>query len=142
MRALSRQKVFQTLRGKTLQILLVFCIVGIGGAIIDYGSMRLFEAAGGGTLISRGASYFLGSLFAYYANSFFTFSGDRSSTEKGKAIVAYSTCFVVVMLVNKAMRLLLGSLPGMVFYAWFISQAVATSLNFLLQSKWVFSAKK
>lgn len=30
------------------------------------------------------------------------------------------------------------SMPGILFWSWFVSQGVATTLNFLLQNFWVF----
>ena len=128
-------------QGKS-RALVTFCIVGAFGAVLDYGSMQFLEAVGLDALLSRGMSYVLGSLFAYYANSFFTFSGNRSRTEKVKAFSVYTVCLIVVTVVNKMARLALSDAVNYIFIAWLISQAVATALNFLLQSRWVFVTKK
>lgn len=49
------------------------------------GTMHFLETSGANALISRAISYILGSLFAYYTNSFVTFSGNRSAAEKLRA---------------------------------------------------------
>ncbi|WP_366512262.1 GtrA family protein [Corynebacterium tuberculostearicum] len=56
--------------------------MGVIGAAIDFGTMHFLETSGANALIGRAISYILGSLFAYYANSVVTFSGNRSPTEK------------------------------------------------------------
>ncbi|MDV2415895.1 GtrA family protein [Corynebacterium kefirresidentii] len=62
--------------------MVLFFIVGVIGAAIDFGTAHFLETSGANALISRAISYILGSLFAYYGNSVVTFSGNRSTTEK------------------------------------------------------------
>lgn len=72
---------------------------------------------------ARAISYILGSLFAYYANSFVTFSGNRSTTEKLRAFIVYTACLIMAVLVNKLARIPLADFEHTVFLSWVISQA-------------------
>lgn len=126
---------------KNARAVVLFCIVGVISAAIDFGAMHFLETSGANTLISRAISYILGSLFAYYANSFVTFSGNRSTTEKLRAFIVYTACLIMAVLVNKLARIPLADFEHTVFLSWVISQATATTLNFILQSKWVFTSE-
>ena len=54
--------------------------------------------------------------------------------------MVYLVCLDAAVLVGFLLRRQLDSLPHYRFWAWFVSQAVATVLNFLLQNFWVFRA--
>lgn len=120
---------------------LKFTGIGIVGALIDYGTRTLMLHLGVWPFVARGISYIVGSTFAYYANSFFTFGGDRSRAEKLRATVTYVVCFVTAVLVDFVFRHSFAGLPHYLFWSWFFSQAAATILNFGLQNLWVFKAK-
>ncbi|MFG1782691.1 GtrA family protein [Rhodococcus oryzae] len=118
--------------------IILFCVVGVAGAIVDYGARSALLAFGVDPAVSRGISFVLGSSVAYSLNSRFTFTGDRSVKEKGRAALTYTFCFAVVIAVDAFIRSLL-DLGGMtVAAAWIGSQAAATSVNFLLQKYYVF----
>lgn len=121
--------------------MVLLCIVGVIGAAIDFGTMHFLETSGANALIGRAISYILGSLFAYYGNSVVTFSGNRSTTEKLRAFIVYTACLIMAVLVNKLARIPLADFEHTVFLSWVISQATATTLNFILQSKWVFTSE-
>lgn len=67
--------------------LATFILVGVGGAIIDYGSRSFFISFGLAFSLSRALSYVLGSASTYYVNSRMTFSGRRSAREMSRATV-------------------------------------------------------
>lgn len=115
-----------------------FIIVGIFGALIDFSTRQLLLHLGFPGTAARGTSYVLGSLFAYYANSYFTFSGTRQTAEKLKASVVYVACFIGAVSVDAFFRLFFSSVPNFLFWSWFFSQAFATIVNFILQKLWVF----
>ncbi|WP_290224066.1 GtrA family protein [Corynebacterium confusum] len=115
--------------------------MGVVGAAIDFGTVHFLETSGANALISRAISYILGSLFAYYGNSVVTFSGNRSTTEKLRAFIVYTACLIMAVLVNKLARIPLANFEHTVFLSWVISQATATTLNFILQSKSVFTSE-
>lgn len=54
--------------------------------------------------------------------------------------MVYLVCFDAAVLVDFLLRRQLDSFPHYRFRAWFVSQAVATVLNFLLQNFRVFRA--
>ncbi|MEO5309037.1 GtrA family protein [Corynebacterium sp. c3Ub_189] len=115
--------------------------MGVIGAAIDFGTMHFLETSEENALISRANSYILGSLFAYYANSVVTFSGNRSTTEKLRAFIVYTACLIKAVLGNKLARTPLADFEHTVLLSWVISQATATTLNFILQSKWLFTSE-
>ena len=120
--------------------LIRFVGVGCVGAVCDYGTRTLLLHLGVIGVLARAGSYIVGSVVAYYLNSYVTFDGDRSAAEKRRAAVVYLFCFGAAVLVDFLCRRQLDSLPHYRFWAWFVSQAVATVLNFLLQNFWVFRA--
>ncbi|GAA1708630.1 hypothetical protein GCM10009702_08780 [Propioniferax innocua] len=121
---------------------LKFTAIGIFGALIDYGTRQLMLHLGVWPFAARGISYIVGSTFAYYANSFLTFSGDRSAAEKMRATVTYIVCFCAAVLVDFGWRHTFPEMQNTLFWSWFASQATATILNFSMQNLWVFKAAK
>ena len=122
--------------------LVIFTLVGVVGACFDFGTRTLLLNLGVIGFVARACSYIVGSTVAYYLNSFFTFQGDRSRAEKARAAVVYTVCFIAAVLVDALMRLSATELPHILFWSWFVSQAVATVLNFVLQNTWVFRTKE
>ncbi len=52
--------------------------------------------------------------------------------------MSYVLCFTAAVLVDHLVRHTLPAMPAVYFWSWFVSQGVATALNFLLQNLWVF----
>ncbi|KAB1504368.1 GtrA family protein [Corynebacterium sp. 320] len=119
--------------------ILTFTLVGIVGAFFDYGTRTLLLHVGVLGFLARGCSYIVGSTVAYYLNSYFTFNGNRSRTEKARAAAVYCLCFTAAVLVDLAIRKQFPEVPHVLLWSWVFSQAVATVLNFLLQNFWVFN---
>ncbi|MFD2455001.1 GtrA family protein [Corynebacterium mendelii] len=119
-----------------------FTLVGVVGAICDYGSRWIMLSLGVPAFAARGGSYIIGSTVAYYLNSFFTFSGNRSRGEKIRAAVSYVVCFTLAVGVDALVRHTLPDLPYLYTVSWVASQAVATITNFLLQNLWVFQGDR
>lgn len=117
-----------------------FTLVGVVGACFDFGTRTLLLNLGVIGFAARACSYIVGSTVAYYLNSFFTFQGDRSGAEKARAAVVYTICFLTAVVVDALMRNWGTDLPHILFWSWFVSQAGATVLNFVLQNTWVFRA--
>lgn len=114
-----------------------FFLIGIGGAIVDYGTRWILLSLGVLPTLSRAGSYIAGSTFAYILNSKFTFNGNRSRTEIIRASIVYSLCFTLAVIVDWACR---SAYTGAYYLqiSWVVSQGVATVVNFLLQKLWVF----
>lgn len=118
-----------------------FSLIGIAGAFVDYGTRSALISLGLSAWISRALSYLFGSSTTYYANSKFTFSGKRSKGEISKASAVYALCFTLAVLVDALSRSFYqGSLSLEI--SWFLSQASATLVNFLLQNFWVFKGNE
>ncbi|AHW62811.1 Putative membrane protein [Corynebacterium glyciniphilum AJ 3170] len=117
---------------------LCFGSVGVIGAIVDFSTKALLLHLGAPGVFARGGSYIVGSTVAYYLNSYLTFSGERSVAEKARAAASYVVCLTAAVLVDWLIGHVFPSMPGILFWSWFVSQGVATTLNFLLQNFWVF----
>lgn len=115
-----------------------FGLVGIAGAAFDYGSRAFLISVSVDPTVARGLSYAIGSTVAYLLNSYYTFDGERSQREKLRATVSYVICFFCAVVVDHLLRMLFPSFEHILFVSWVASQAVATTLNFLLQNFWVF----
>lgn len=118
-----------------------FFLVGIVGALFDYGTRTLLLYLGIPGFIARGGSFMVGSTVAYYLNSFFTFQGDQSRGEKSRAAVVYAGCFFAAVIVDLLIRRSFHGSDHVLFWSWFFSQAAATLLNFSLQNSWVFKER-
>ena len=89
-----RQKAVEVQFRNLLKKGINFTLVGVVGAIFDYGTRFILLQFGVPAFIARGSSYIVGSIVAYYLNSFFTFKGDRSAAEKTRATISYIVCFL------------------------------------------------
>lgn len=118
--------------------ILRFGMVGVIGAVVDLSTRTLLLHLGAPGVFARGGSYIVGSTVAYYLNSYLTFSGERSPAEKARAATSYVICFAAAVLVDWFIGHVFPTMPGVLFWSWFVSQGVATTLNFLLQNFWVF----
>lgn len=136
------RRVLPTWLGSLVVKGLKFTGIGVFGALIDFGTRQLMLYLGVWPFAARGISYIVGSTFAYYANSFLTFGGDRSAAEKARAAITYVVCFCTAVLVDFGWRHGFARMPHVLFWSWFFSQAAATVLNFGLQNLWVFRAHR
>ncbi|MGI8309020.1 GtrA family protein [Saccharopolyspora hattusasensis] len=115
-----------------------FGLVGIGGAVVDYGSLRLILAAGVWPELARVLSFIIGSTAVYLVNRRWTFTSRRNRREVAALTVVLVVTFALVGGVNALALRLLPDSPWQITLAWAISQAVATTFNFLAQRTFVF----
>lgn len=115
-----------------------FGLVGIGGAIVDYGSLTLILASGVWPELARVLSFIIGSTAVYLLNRRWTFTSRRNSREVVALTVVLAMTFALVGGVNALALRLLPDSPWQITLAWAISQAVATTFNFLAQRTFVF----
>ena len=125
-----RQKAVEVQFRNLLKKGINFTLVGVVGAIFDYGTRFILLHFGVPAFIARGSSYIVGSTVAYYLNSFFTFKGDRSAAEKTRATISYIVCFCTAVFVDMIVRHTMADVPHVLTISWVISQAAATILNF------------
>ncbi|NMM91250.1 hypothetical protein B2J88_44285 [Rhodococcus sp. SRB_17] len=123
---------------RTNKHVLLFCMVGTAGAVFDFGTRSVLVAFGLNPAVSRGISFVVGSSLAYSLNSRFTFAGNRSAKEKWRAALSYLICFLIAIVVDGIARRFNSFGETTLTAAWVISQAAATSVNFLLQKYYVF----
>lgn len=121
--------------------LLFFVLSGCIAAVVDYGAYRLLLAADVEPSLARAGSYIAGSTTAFLLNRRWAFDGDGSRSEALRGAVTYLVVFGVIVGSNWAFLCAFGSWSGAVFWAWFLSQGIGTSLNFLLQKLFVFRAR-
>src|SRR5699024_5136359 len=82
--------------------------------------------------LARAGSYIAGSTTAFLLNRRWAFDGDGSRSEALRGAVTYLVVFGVIVGSNWAFLGAFGSWSGAVFWAWFLSQGAAPSLNCLL----------
>ena len=119
-----------------------FGLVGIGGAIVDYSSLQLILALGVWPELARVFSFTIGSTFVYLLNRRWTFTSRRNARELVALAVVLALTFALVGGVNALGLRLLPESPWRITLAWAISQAVATTFNFLAQRTFVFPGQR
>ncbi|GAA2336961.1 GtrA family protein [Saccharopolyspora halophila] len=115
-----------------------FGIVGIGGAVVDYSSLRLLLVLGVWPDLARVFSFIIGSTTVYLVNRRWTFTSRRNAREVVSLSVVLAITFGLVVGVNAVARRALPESAWPITLAWAISQAVATTFNFLAQRSFVF----
>ncbi len=115
-----------------------FGLIGIGGAIVDYSSLQLIIALGVWPELARVFSFTIGSTAVYLLNCRWTFSSRRNAREVLALTVVLAVTFALVGVVNALGLRLLPESSWRITLAWAISQAVATTFNFLAQRTFVF----
>ncbi|MDA3630868.1 GtrA family protein [Saccharopolyspora sp. WRP15-2] len=115
--------------------------MGIGGAVVDYGSLSLILALGTWPELARIFSFTIGSTAVYLVNRRWTFTSNRNSREVAALTTVLALTFALVGGVNALALRLLPESPWQITLAWAISQAVATTFNFLAQRTFVFRSR-
>ncbi|MDA3644800.1 GtrA family protein [Saccharopolyspora indica] len=115
-----------------------FGLVGIGGAAVDYGSLTVILALGTWPELARILSFTIGSTAVYLVNRRWTFTSSRSTREVVALTAVLATTFALVAGVNALALRLLPEGSWQITLAWAISQAIATTFNFLAQRTIVF----
>lgn len=121
--------------------LIRFGIVGAFCAVLDFGSYKAllaFTDVSPYVDAARGISFIIGTATAYVLNKRFTFGASGGIWQASGFTTLYGTTFAVAVGVNS---LLLHALPTpgwRVEFAWLISQAMATTINFIMLRLVVF----
>ncbi|MBK0865194.1 MAG: GtrA family protein [Saccharopolyspora sp.] len=115
-----------------------FGLVGIGGAVVDFGSLQLILAAGVWPNLARVLSFTIGSTAVYLVNRRWTFTARRDFREKAALTTVLAITFVLVGVTNALARQLLPDSSWQITLAWAVSQAIATAFNFVAQRTFVF----
>ena len=120
-----------------------FTIVGIFAVLIDllfYKFFLLFSLP----VISKSISFFIGSLYSYFANMLFTFKLKNNSLNQFlKFIIIYSLSLFINVWINSLVltKLSFPSKNG-IYFAFLIAVICSASFNFFCIRNYVFSKNK
>ncbi|SFQ44283.1 Putative flippase GtrA (transmembrane translocase of bactoprenol-linked glucose) [Amycolatopsis arida] len=122
-----------------------FGLIGGFCALLDFGSYSALLALGMSGVpwvdVARAISFVIGTTTAFFLNRRFTFAaGQRGGAgQVGGFALLYTVTFFVAVGVNRAMLALLSAASSSGWettIAWAVSQATATTINFVML-KWV-----
>lgn len=120
----------------------VFLIVGALTVLVDFASYRGLILLGiMGIDLAKAAGFLAGTLFAYFANRFWTFG--HTSHRAGSAwrfSVLYTSTLGANVLINSLALKLLADAMGAVQLAFLLATGVSASLNFAGMKFFVFRA--
>ena len=120
-----------------------FLIVGSTTVLIDLICYSILVYMGFNTYISKGVSFSIGTVFAYFANQTFTF---RSSTAGSARFIMFSLLYlstlVVNVLVNEFILDLTGRTSLSFVTAFVLATALSAILNFIGMKYIIFPSEK
>ena len=118
-----------------------FLLVGITTVLIDLSVYSLLLLLEFDTYISKGISFNVGALFAFYANKNFTFkSNTKSSFKFILFLILYLTTLGVNVSLNEIILSLIGKTELSLFIAFVIATAISATINFLGMKHIVFKS--
>jgi putative flippase GtrA len=87
--------------------------------------------------VSKGLSFFGGSVVSFFLNRLWTFGQNHSTLRQSfRFSFLYMTTFLTNVLAN---NIILKALPEYVIFAFFVATGISTVLNFLGSKFWVFT---
>jgi putative flippase GtrA len=121
-----------------------FVAIGVVAAVVDLGVYQLLLHLGVWAPLAKGISFILGTTTAYVLNRRFTFASSKGGSGKFLGfVVLYGSTFAANVAVASLVLHLMGApsvgtppIPG--FVSWFVAQAVATSINFVVMRTVIF----
>lgn len=120
--------------------LVIFLIVGALTVLVDFVTYRgLIELQLMGVNMAKATGFLIGTLFAYFANRFWTFG--HNSHVPGSAlrfVVLYATTLGANVLTNALALKLLSDMASAFQLAFLIATGVSACLNFLGMKLFVF----
>ena len=118
-----------------------FLVVGFTTVAIDYISYRLLIPLGMGYAPAKAASFIIGTVFAYFANRFWTFGDPESHPAPGSVLrfgVLYATTLLCNVATNGALLAVFSGHPFAIQGAFVVATAISATLNFLGMKYLVF----
>jgi putative flippase GtrA len=121
-----------------------FVAIGAVAAVVDLGVYQLLLALGVWAPLAKGISFILGTTTAYVLNRRFTFASSKGGSGKFLGFVLlYGSTFAANVAVASLVLWLMHApsvgtppIPGLV--SWFVAQAVATTINFIVMRTVIF----
>ena len=118
-----------------------FLLVGITTVLIDLSVYSLLLFLEFDTYISKGISFTVGALFAFYANKNFTFKSNTKGFFKFILfLILYLTTLGVNVSLNEIILSLIGKTELSLFIAFVIATAISATINFLGMKHIVFKS--
>lgn len=120
----------------------IFLVVGSLTVVVDflvYRSLVWFDLLGIDT--AKAVGFVAGTLFAYFANRYWTFGHKRAMPGSWyRFIILYALTLGANVAVNAGMLGLLAEVPWSIQFAFLVATAVSATLNFLGMKFFVFKA--
>ena len=119
-----------------------FFFVGILSVFLDFIFYRIFLSLNFSIYFSKGFSFLIGALFAYYANKKFTFNAIGSKKVFFRFLVIYvMSLFLNVFLNSNIVNFLNIKKNNALIFAFFIATICSAFFNFIGLKKFVFKLK-
>lgn len=121
-----------------------FVAIGAVAALVDLGVYQGLVHLGTWAPLAKGISFILGTTTAYLLNRRFTFASSRGGRSKflGFVVLYGSTFAVNVAVASLVLHVMgaptIGTPPFPTFVSWFVAQACATSINFVVMRTVIF----
>lgn len=118
----------------------VFLIVGTLTVLTDFLTYRLLLWPGViGIDLSKGIAFLVGTIFAYFANRFWTFGYKEYSAHSAmRFVLLYSLTLSANVAINALMLKFLDNIPGVFYLAFLIATGTSAVLNFVGMKLFVF----
>ena len=120
-----------------------FLVVGLLAVVLDFGSYRgLLHVGKVDVEVAKAAGFLVGTLFAYFANRFWTFGhAEHEAGSVWRFVLLYASTLVANVLVNSLMLAVLRDVTGALQLAFVSATAVSASLNFIGMKIFVFKRR-
>lgn len=121
-----------------------FVAIGAGAALVDLGVYQGLVHLGLWAPAAKGISFILGTTTAYLLNRRYTFASSTGGRSKFAGFLAlYGSTFAVNVAVAALVLHVMGAPtvgtpPFPTFVSWFVAQACATTINFLVMRMVIF----
>jgi len=121
---------------------LLFFLVGTLTVLVDFLSYRALALSQLLNVeVSKGASFLIGTVFAYFANRFWTFSSNTHAQGSVlRFVILYTLTLCVNIIINTIVLTLLDAKQGSIEMAFISATAASATLNFLGLKFFVFKS--
>ena len=122
----------------------VFLVVGISTVVVDYIFYQGMVALQWATIdIAKTFSFIVGTLYAYGANRFWTFSHKETANNRAlKFVLLYSVTLSANVLINSQLLEFLRNIDYEVQISFFFATGVSSTLNFIGMKFIIFKSIK
>jgi putative flippase GtrA len=115
-----------------------FVLVGAVAFVVDLSTYQALLAIGLWVHLAKALSFVAGTTTAYLINRRWTFQGKGGRAEYASIMALYGITFVVQVGMNAVILAVLPPFHGEYTCAFVVAQAVATTINFIVQRTVIF----